>query len=411
MVLYTKFYFFSTPYEKIFTEGVYFLNITGIICEYNPFHKGHKKQFDIIRNRLGQDTVIICLMSGNYVQRGEPAVFDKMTRAKSAVLSGADLVLELPVTASLSSAEGFASVGVSILSPICDYLCFGTESNDLESYLEVARTLLSSEYVYLLKESLATGISFPAARQSALQQLGCNINILTAPNDILAIEYCKAILKQNSIMKPMPIQREGNYHDSEADKDNPSATSIRRLIESGTDYSEFTTTEAFDLFKNASIHTISAGERAILAKLRSMNEVEFQALPFGSEGLWRKLMHSVHQESTLENIITATKSKRYTRTRINRMIMCAYLGITDEIMNQCAPFVRILAFNDTGRAVLNKTREDVSFINIGERIDSPWQQLEEKSSDLYDLFSREDPGTPGNANRLRVFYHKEHLNG
>lgn len=383
------------------------MKIVGIICEYNPFHKGHKKQFDLIRSAHGSDTVIVCLMSGNYVQRGAPAVFDKMTRAKAAILSGADLVLELPITAALSSAEGFASAGVSILSPICDYLCFGTESNDLESYLQVAHTLLSEEYVIALKDALATGISFPAARQIALEQLGCSTNILACPNDILAIEYCKAILDQKSKMKPMPIQRDGKYHDTYVDHDNPSATSIRLLIESRMDYADYTTADAFCLFQNAPVHTTEAGERAILAKLRSMNESDFQSLPYGSEGLWRKLMHSVRKESTLENIICATKSKRYTRTRLDRMIICAYLGITHDQIKQPAPYVRILGFNNKGRAVLNNTRKDNYFINIGKRCDSPWQELEDRCSDLYGLFATKNIGFAGNESQERVFYHKE----
>ena len=122
------------------------MKTVGIICEYNPFHLGHKKQFDRIRQEYGPDTAIVCLMSGNFVQRGAPAIFDKSCRARAAIDSGADLVLELPVTYALSSAEGFATGGVKILSGICDTLCFGTENGTAKTLMQTALTLLSPDY-------------------------------------------------------------------------------------------------------------------------------------------------------------------------------------------------------------------------------------------------------------------------
>ena len=207
------------------------MKTVGIICEYNPFHLGHQKQFDKIRATLGPDTVIVCLMSGNFVQRGKPAIFDKALRARAAIDCGADLVLELPVTCALSSAEGFAAGGVTILSHFCDYLCFGCETGDADSLMPTALTLLSQAFGPALQQELGSGCSFPVARQRALKQLGGNNSLLENPNDILAVEYCKAILAQDSPMKPLPIRREGNYHDTQADAENPSATAIRKLRE------------------------------------------------------------------------------------------------------------------------------------------------------------------------------------
>ena len=203
------------------------MGITGIICEYNPFHLGHKKQFDIIRRDRGENQGIVCLMSGNFVQRGHPAIVDKSLRAKAAVLCGADLVLELPVTAALSSAEGFAARGVEILSPFCDELCFGAESEDSRSLMEIARALLDEGFGPLLRLELEKGLSFPAARQAALEKMGLDGNLVTRPNNILAVEYCKAILAQGSKMKPFPILRQGDYHDTGIDEENPSATAVR----------------------------------------------------------------------------------------------------------------------------------------------------------------------------------------
>ena len=164
------------------------MNITGIICEYNPLHAGHKKQLDYIRG-IEPAGGIVCLMSGNFVQRGKPAIADKMTRAKAAILSGADLVLELPVTAALSSAEGFAAEGVEILGGFCHKLCFGAESGSRESLMATAAALLSPEFSGYLKEQLEAGLSFPAARQKALEAMGIPGDLLSKPNDILATEY------------------------------------------------------------------------------------------------------------------------------------------------------------------------------------------------------------------------------
>ena len=375
---------------------------TGIICEYNPLHLGHKKQLDRIREEFPDDG-IICLMSGNFVQRGKPAVFDKLTRAKAAVLSGADLVLELPVTAALSSAEGFASEGVQILSRLCHRLCFGAETADRELLINTARILLSEEFKDTLRIQLDKGLSFPAARQAALGANGC---ILETPNNILAVEYCKAILSQNSHMEPYPILREGSYHDATADPENPSATAVRGLMESGSDWEAFVPDSCRELFSCASVHTLKTGETAVLARLRTMTDEEFEALPYGSEGLWRKLMKNARSCTTLEGILTATKSKRYTRTRLDRMVMCAFLGLTETDLSFPAPYTRVLAFNDKGREILRQARQTGSFPNIGEKQDDPYQIIENRVTSLYGLFSA-TPESPDAENTARVQYIKK----
>ena len=153
------------------------MKTVGIICEYNPFHNGHRHQIQQIRRSLGPDCTVVCLMSGNFVQRGAPAIVDKSLRARAAVLSGADLVLEMPVTVSLSSAEGFAAGGVRILRSCCDTLCFGTETLNSQELMQTARALLAPEFPALLKEELASGCSFPAARQKALSRMGIGIDL------------------------------------------------------------------------------------------------------------------------------------------------------------------------------------------------------------------------------------------
>lgn len=379
--------------------------ITGIICEYNPLHLGHKKQIECIR-REDPEGSIVCLMSGNFVQRGMPAIFSKNARAEAAIKSGADLVLELPVTAVLSSAEGFANGGVSILSGFCDRLCFGAESSDTEAIFAVARALLSAEFCSALRTELDKGLSFPAARQKALEVLGFDGNIVASPNNILAVEYCKAILSQESNMVPMPIWRQGNYHDDTPDPENPSATALRRQIEAGQDWQRYVPVEAISCFEGAAVHCLKAGEQAILYRLRTMSDEDFEALPFGAEGLWRKLMHAARTEPTLDCILQAVKSKRYTRTRLDRMVMCAFLGITDKQLSSPAPYTRVLALNDKGREILKKARFGGKFPNIGQRLEDPYQLLEDRCGDLYGLFCKSGPSAPGAEAKYRIVYEK-----
>ena len=376
----------------------------GIVCEYNPFHLGHRKQIDSIREKFGANTGIICAMSGNYVQRGHPAVFDKTIRAEAAIRCGADLVVELPVTTSLSSAEGFAAGGVAVLSRLCDGLCFGAETADLRQLLGTAEALLSEDFPKLLRRELDTGRSFPAARQAALEKMGLPGAILESPNNILAVEYCKAILRQSSPMQPLPIFREGSYHAKEADFENPSATSLRIRLQNGLEISEYLPEPAGRVFAGAPIHTLEAGQRAVLSRLRTMEDAEFEALPFGSEGLWRKLMRESRTQATLEAIAAAVKSKRYTRSRIDRMILCAFLRITAPMLEAEIPYVRVLAFNDRGREILSGAKKDGFVLNAGQPAPHPLWEMEQRWEDLYGLFQAGAPGQPGAAKNRRVFY-------
>ena len=378
----------------------------GIVCEYNPLHRGHRKQMEAIRAEFGADTGIVCAMSGNFVQRGAPAIFDKSLRAKAAVACGADLVVELPLTVCLSSAEGFASGGVAILSKLCDILCFGSETGNRESLMATAQALLQGDFQPHLRRELDTGKSFPAARQAALAAMGLSSDLLSRPNDILSVEYCKAILNQGSSLDIFPIQRKGDYHGRKPDPENPSATALRQLLLSGGDWRPYVPEEAADLFENAPLHSLAAGEKAVLYRLRTMTEAELSCLPYGGEGLWRKLLHARQAETTLEDILTAMKSKRYTRTRLDRMVLCAVLGITEESLLSPAPYARILAFNDRGREILKNSTNRAFFKNAGETPDSPCWDLERRSGDVYGLFAVDGPEAPGMESKRRIYYDK-----
>ncbi len=381
------------------------MKTVGIVCEYNPLHLGHRKQMQRIRAEFGPETAIVCAMSGNFVQRGAPAILDKGPRAKAAVLCGADLVVELPVTTSLQSAEGFAAGGVKILSQLCDTLCFGSESADADALMSAAQSLLSEDFPPLLRSFLDQGLSFPAARQKALEAMGQAP--VTQPNDILGVEYCKAILTQNSSMEIFPIRREGSYHAEIADAENPSATAVRNLMLYSHNWRTCVPREARAIFESAPLHTLAAGERAVLARLRTMTDEDFEALPYGSEGLWRKLMHASRQEATLEDILTSVKSKRYTRSRLDRMVMCAFLGLTKEDLAVQVPCARVLAFNDRGRKLLQQAKKSGFFVNAGEAAAHPHWAVEQRCGSLYGLFRVGGPDVPKAEQARRVYYHRE----
>ncbi len=376
--------------------------VVGVICEYNPFHNGHAKQLAEIRRVYGADSAIVCLMSGNFVQRGHPAIIDKSLRARAAVDCGADLVLEMPIEISLSSAEGFAAGGVKILSYICDALCFGAESATRERLFATAQALLSDAFPSALSRFLEEGLSFPAARAKALESMGLDASLLQSPNDTLAVEYTKAILAQGCSMDIFPIRRGGCYHDTLPEPENPSATALRLLMAQGQDISPYIP-EASAFQQAGALHALSWGERAVLGRLRTMPDEAFEALPYGSEGLWRKLMHESRRQADLEDILTAVKSKRYTRTRLDRMVMCAFLGLTAQELAVPAPYIRVLAMGCRGRQILKSARESLTILNPGQIPDSPYWAREKRLGDLYGLFAQGGPEAPEAEKARRIY--------
>ena len=380
------------------------MRAAGIICEYNPFHLGHEKQLRLVRERVGEDTAAVCLMSGNFVQRGAPAVFDKTVRARAAVECGASLVLELPVTAALSSAEGFARCGVEILDRLgaVDTLCFGSETGDTDALVRAAEAMRSPEFTQALRTALDEGRSYPAARQLALERVSGDGALLTAPNDILAAEYCKALLERGSRMRPLAVRRDGGYHDETPDAENPSATAVRAQLEQGGTWRQLVPQTAAAVYADAARYSMRAGERAVLARLRGLTREEWARVPFGSEGLWSKVWRAVQTEGSVEAILCAAKSKRYPRTRLQRLLLCAYLGISEETLRQTPPYVRVLAFDERGQTVLRQAKKSggCMLVNAGQTPpDTAYYELERRAADLYTLFSR--PGAPCSAGTER----------
>lgn len=364
------------------------MRTAGIICEYNPLHLGHVKQFAQLRAALGPETAIVCAMSGNFVQRGEPAVFEKMTRAAAAVDCGADLVVELPLSAVLCSAEGFARGGVAALDALgAETLAFGCESGETAEFLRLAAAMDTADYQAALRTALAGGLSYPAAREAAANALHLPGQLLQTPNNILALEYCRAALGRR--IRPLALRREGDYHAALPDRENPSATAVRALLSRGGDWQSCVPEAARARFAAAQRFSLCAGERAMLARLRGLTEAEWQRTAHGSEGLWSLARRAALDCGSLAALEAAVKSKRYPMTRVRRLLLCAYLGLTAEDLLRPLPYLRVLALNETGRRLLRTARETcpLPLINAGQRPpDADYFALECRAAALHGLF-------------------------
>lgn len=365
------------------------MRTAGIICEYNPFHFGHRYQIQKTREALGEDTAIVCMMSGNYVQRGEPAVFDKWTRAAAAVQGGADLVLELPITAAVNAAGYFAAGAVKYLELLgcVDHLSFGSECGDLEKLKTTARILNFPEFEMELREQLSTGVSYAAARTLALEQLGGDAEILRTPNNALGIEYLRALDALNCSMESLTVLRDMTLASAGSIRESMEKTAWKRNI------------PETDLYENAAMHTIKNGERAMLAVLRTLPDSAFERMAFEGEGLWSKVMKACRRENSLEDIIMACKSKRYAHSRLRRILLCLFLGLDGEKMAMEAPYLRVLAFNDRGREVLRRAGEAERIPLVSGAIPrteeaKAYFELENRATDLYGLFAPEGVREP-----------------
>lgn len=340
------------------------MKLIGIVAEYNPFHNGHKYHIEESRKAFDEETAVVCVMSGDFVQRGEAAVFSKYARAEAAVKGGADLVLELPLPWSLASAEGFARGGVGLLSSLgcIDRISFGSECGDLATLNALAMALIDPEVMPAVTEEMKSGISFAAARQLVMErQLGDMAKHLAAPNNILAVEYIKAIFMQHSRLEPMTILRQGAGHDQEGG----SASDLRVLLQSGKSIRGLTPKKCkavFDREKKAGRGPVSMKslEIPIISRLRMMDGTYFDNLPDAGEGLGKRLCAAAHDEPSLEGIISAAKTKRYALSRIRRMTMCAALGVTAEYTDSLPPYARILAANSRGQKALKIIAEKSS---------------------------------------------------
>lgn len=379
-----------------------FMKTAGIIAEYNPFHKGHEYQIRYTKEKLKADYVIVA-MSGDYVQRGTPALISKHARAEMALRCGADLVLEMPVSISTASAEAFAMGGVSLLDSlgIVDMLCFGSESGEISALRELAEILVEEpkEYKKLLKSFLCEGLTFPAARSQALTEFFKNprnfsgddfdgvltpllnevTQILNTPNNILGIEYCKALLRLNSWIRPVTIRREGmGYHETTVPEGNStvpspdlqsptdffaSATAIRNLILQDSPDPDALASQipeqAFPVFQKA----VNSGEFLTENSLDSIlsyclmkeNVKSLSSYMDVSEDLARRIINQQNLLLSFSQSVSVLKTRELTQTRIQRALLHIILNIHTAPTQ--IPFARVLGFRRESSELLSQIKQ------------------------------------------------------
>lgn len=346
-------------------------NILGIIAEYNPFHNGHLYHLNEAKNITKADYTI-AVMSGNFTQRGNVSVINKWKKAQMAISAGVDLVIELPTIYSISSAENFAMGAIKLLNSlgVVKNIAFGAETCDLEMLNKIATILYEKpkEYVSILNHELSTGISYPKARENALLMYLNDIrkyaNVLSSSNNILAIEYLKALKTLNSPITPISIKREFVGHDSMTINNNfASGSAIRNMLINNDVYStrklvpQASFEILFDCVKNGQyVPDLYKYEKEIIYTLRRMNISEIANLSDVTEGLENSIKEAANSCNSISEFINIIKSKRYTQTRFQRILLYSLLGITKKDMTEATktiPYIRILGMNENGKELLS----------------------------------------------------------
>lgn len=361
--------------------------IAGIVCEYNPFHKGHLYQLE--KTKQAGATAVVCVMSGNFVQRGECAFLDKWTRAEIAVKNGADVVIDLPVPWAVSSAENFARGSIFLLREFgIDFLSFGSECDSKDMLLTAAESTQNEEVIKLTKKYMSEGMSYPLSLSLAVEKIyGRDISgLIASPNSTLGIEYIKQLNSYG--IDFLPVERKGAAHDSKEESEFLSASKIRGDASSGEDIlslvpkigglavkGSFDSGFAPCLMKNA--------ERAILSTLRGLSLHELERCISDSTGLASRMYEATKTASSLEELYSLAKSKNYTHSRVRREVLNAYLGIDKELAKDTPTYIRILAVSKKGLSLLSKAKKNSALPIVTKH--GEMQKLCEKSKYIYEL--------------------------
>lgn len=362
------------------------MKISGIVCEYNPFHNGHA--YHIEETRRNGATHIVCVMSGNFVQRGDVAVLDKFTRAELAVRCGADLVIELPVAYCLSSAENFARGAVYLLENLgcVDEISFGSECGDVDRLISAVNIADGISRTEAVREFRECGYTYPRAVSEILRRTDIETaDLISSPNNILAVEYLRALQYFKSGIKPFTVKRSGAGHDSaETSADTASASYIREHLESA---GQFVPEIWANALRNGTAD-LKYLERAILYKVRTATDEEISAVP-DSNGLIERIYGNSAQ--SLGELFSSVKSKSCTMAKVKRVILSLLLGIPKN--TGFPPYARVLAFNERGREVLSLTKKTkkipvgTSLAKLG-RLNADahcFAELESRATDIYSL--------------------------
>ncbi len=360
------------------------MSAIGIIAEFNPLHTGHKRIIEYAHT-LG-DTVI-CVISGNFVQRGDVAILAKQKRAELALRCGADIVAEMPILWSMSTAQNFALCGVWQLYNLgCDKIIFGSECGDIDALKKVASILDSDGFFTLAAEKAKSGITFAAAREAAAAELGVDTSLLQNPNDNLGIEYILAAKKLKLPIEFCCIKRVGSHDSDEIVDGFVSASYIRKELKNGNiGYTErFMPLEIKGVLMPDNIADIARLENAILCTLRTRTPDELKRLPDISEGLENKIYFSARVATTLDELYSMIKTKRYTLARIRRLVLSAFLGLDNTFFMTTPPYVRVLGFSQNGASHLKNAQGVIPLVTRAAQI----KQLDADSQKIFDIECR-----------------------
>lgn len=371
----------------------------GVTAEFNPFHNGHKYLFDSVKS---EGDTLTAVMSESFVQRGETASFRTSARVKAALSCGADLVLSLPLPFAISSAEGFSGGAVELLykTGVIDALAFGSECGDASLLEECANALLSRDFEKEMLKELESGVSYPKARENALFKMHGEAlsRCITTPNDTLAVEYIKASKRLGADFDFVARERRGAFHDSVGGEgDIRSASEIRELINSG-DYKEFVPKQALPIYESEILSqkapvSFLKLEGAMLSKLRTLDKSTLATLTDVSEGLENRLYKAIREGGTLKEILESTKTKRYTYSRLRRILLCAFLDVKAEYKSRGVSYIRVLGFTKKGEELLRQMKSKASVPVITSYKDAlglpaeamELYMLESKARDIFSL--------------------------
>jgi predicted nucleotidyltransferase len=382
------------------------MRICGIVSEYNPFHTGHEWHIAQTRKITGAD-LVICAMSASFVQRGEPAVFDKWSRAACALLCGADAVVELPLLSAVQSAEGFAQGGVAILCALgAQAISFGSETDDIEMLTKAARALANETEAFrrALKAYLDEGISFPSARMKAVMPDAAEV--LCTPNAILGVEYIKAIIQSGADITPYAVPRVGGaYHSADMSDEVPSATALRAALKAGDAEGALAAMpQGCRSYMRAQLEAglapafPEAFDNALLFALRRNGRETIRSLHEVSEGLENRIMEAAQRCTSREALIAMVKTKRYTYTRISRILLYALLGVTRGAVRRhsYAPVDHIRVLGVKSPDVLSALSRTCRVpLAAGSAANSPYPALDAAATDVWALSQRVSPFRDG----------------
>lgn len=331
------------------------MDAVGVVCEFDPLHRGHER---LLRRAGESGRVLVCAMSGNFTQRGGAACVEKFARAEMAVRCGADLVVELPTPWAMATAEKFADGGVSLLAQCgVKTLYFGSECGDTDALWATAEALLRADVHWAIRLEMDGGLPYAAARQAVLERETGLGALLAQPNNTLAVEYLKAIRRRGLAADAVTVRREDGGHHGSA-----SASHIRALLAAGQEAKAFALMppQAADILGREMKKGLAPAdparlERAMLARLRLMNEHDFASYDSGGEGLYRRVYRAVQEGGSLGDILTRATTKRYPTARVRRMLWAVFLGL--EAPGEDIPYVRILAATEAGRRLLRQMQD------------------------------------------------------